>query len=114
MPRDETTLLDILHAARLARQFVAGMDQEAFVSDEKTQSATLHQLSILGEAVKRLSNDFRDANTDLPWKMMAGMRDKLIHDYDSVDLGQVWQTIDRDVPQVIHSLEPLAPKSDNI
>ena len=112
MPRDETTLLDILNAARLIQQFVVGMDQEAFASDEKTQSATLHQLSILGEAVKRLSNEFRDAHDDLPWKMMAGMRDKLIHDYDSVDLSQVWQTIARDVPQVISVLEPLAPKND--
>ena len=60
MPRDDTTLVDIARAARLVVKFTAEITKEAFFKDLKTQSATLHQLVVIGEAVKRLSSDFRD------------------------------------------------------
>lgn len=109
MPRDETTILDVARAAKAAREFAAGMNREAFLADAKTQSAVLHQLLILGEAVKRLSAEFRSAHAHIPWSLVAGMRDKLIHAYDEVDLEEVWNTVDRDIPQLIVNLEPLLP-----
>ena len=72
MPRDPTTLLDIARAAHLVAGFVEGMDQRAFFEDTKTQSAVLHQLLILGEAVKRLSAEFRTAHSAVPWSLIAG------------------------------------------
>jgi uncharacterized protein with HEPN domain len=80
MPRDKATLLDISNAARLVQSFVPGMTKETFLVDLKTQSAVLHQLmiiglTIIGEAVKRLSQTFRDRYPILPWSLMAGMRD---------------------------------------
>lgn len=89
MPRDETTLLDIARAAHLVTDFKKGMDKETFLKDIKTQSAILHQLMVIGEAVKRLSQDFRTHYPEIPWELMAGMRDKLIHGYDIVDLDEV-------------------------
>jgi uncharacterized protein with HEPN domain len=62
------------------------MDQAGFLSDLKTQSAVLHQLMVLGEAVRRLATGFRESHPEIPWALMAGMRDKLIHAYDAVDL----------------------------
>jgi uncharacterized protein with HEPN domain len=109
MPRDEATLVDILAAAARIERFVAGLTQERFVEDEKTTSAVLHELLVIGEASKRLSADFRDTNLSIPWRQIAGMRDKLIHAYDAVDLGEVWQTASVDVPAVATVLRSRAP-----
>jgi uncharacterized protein with HEPN domain len=82
MSRDDATLMDLARAARLAQEFVQGMDQAGFLADVKTQSAVLHQLLILGEAAKRLSQAFRDAHSQIPWSLVTGMREKLIHHYE--------------------------------
>lgn len=109
MPRDETTLLDIAQAARLILVFKQGMDKAAFLKDLKTQSAILHQLLVMGEAVKRLSQDFRSHHFEIPWTPIARMRDKLIHAYDIVDFEEVWKTVNTDVPNLLTLLEPLLP-----
>ena len=112
MHRDEATLLDIAMAARLVLEFKEGMDKAAFLDDVKTQSSVLHQLMVMGEAVKRLSDGFRTRHPEIPWSLMAGMRDKLIHGYDIVDLEEVWKTANRDVPDLLRWLEPLLPKAE--
>ena len=112
MSRDSATLLDMLKAARLAVQFKAGFDKVTFLDDTRTQSAILHQLLVLGEAVKRLSEEFRALHPEVPWRMVAGMRDKLIHEYDAVDLDEAWKTVSSDIPRLIALLEPLAPREE--
>jgi uncharacterized protein with HEPN domain len=110
MARDEATLLDVARAARFVLEFKQGMDKAAFVNDYKTQSAVLHQLMVVGEAVKRLSPEFRARYPGVPWSLVAGMRDKLIHGYDIVDLDEVWRTAEVDVPELLSLIEPLLPK----
>jgi uncharacterized protein with HEPN domain len=112
MARDEATLLDIARAARLVLEFKQGLDKAAFLQDFKTQSAVLHQLMVMGEAVKRLSPDFCARHSEIPWSLIAGMRDKLIHGYDIVDLDEVWRTAVVDVPDLLTSLEPLLPQQE--
>lgn len=109
MSQDEVILLDIIRAARLAGDFKQGLTKDEFLQDIKTQSAVLHQLIIMGEAVKRLSREYRDQHPHIPWKLMAGLRDVLIHGYDIVDLNEVWKTVDGDIPQVLPLLEALQP-----
>ena len=110
MPRDDATLLDIVKAARLVVEFKGKLAKKAFLRDTKTQSAILHQLLVIGEAVKRLSEDFRAGHPEIPWLRIAGMRDKLIHAYDAVDLDEVWKTITKDIAPLISFLEPLVPQ----
>ncbi|MDZ7289133.1 MAG: DUF86 domain-containing protein [candidate division KSB1 bacterium] len=112
MSRDEAVVLDIAQAARLILEFKHGMDKTAFLDDIKTQSAILHQLMVMGEAVKRLSQDFRNHHPAIPWTLIVGMRDKLIHGYDIIDLDEVWKTADTNVPDLLSLLAPLLPKQN--
>lgn len=109
MRRDEATLIDIANAARLAMDFAAGLTRDEFLRDLKTQSAILHQLMILGEAVKRLSADFRARHSEMPWPLIAGMRNQLIHAYDAVDLDEVWRTLKKDIPDLLDGIDPILP-----
>jgi uncharacterized protein with HEPN domain len=113
MWRDDATLLDILRAARLALEFRGRLKKAAFLTDIKTQAAVLHELLVLGEAAKRLSAAFREEHPDVPWKAIAGMRDRLLHGYDDVDLDLVWKTVDEDLPGLVKRLEALAPGQDS-
>jgi len=110
MPRDEASLLDVARAAGLILMFKEELDEAAFLGDLKTQSAILHQLLVLGESVKRLSDAFRARHPEIPWRLMSGMRDKLIHGYDAVDLEEVWRVAEQDILELLHAIEPLLPK----
>ena len=110
--KDESSLIDILHAARLVKSFVEDFDQEAFENDIMCQSAVTHQLTIIGEATKRISKEYRNRHPEMPWRRMAGMRDVLIHAYERVALNEVWIAATVAVPDLIRKLEPLVPPSD--
>jgi uncharacterized protein with HEPN domain len=98
-PRAYTDFLeDIRAAAAKAQAFVSGMSFDAFAGDEKTAFAVVRALEIVGEATKRIPQDVRDRHPDVPWRAMAGIRDKLIHDYTSVNLAIVWKTVTEDLP----------------
>ena len=105
-------LLDIVRACELIGEFTRGSDEDMFLNDLRTQSAVLHQLLVLGEAVKRLSAEYREAHDRVPWESMAGMRDRIIHGYDIVDLHEVWRTAERDVPELLDYLKPPTPGAD--
>lgn len=110
MPQDDSTIVDIMTAARTAESFVIGASKESFLQDSKTQSAVLHQLLVLGEAVKRLSEEFRNQHPTIPWKQISGLRDVVIHQYDAVDLEEVWKTVAVDLPNLVGSLEKIFPQ----
>lgn len=80
-----------------------------FVHSIRDQDAVIRRLTIVGEATKRLSIEFRDAHPDVPWKEMAGLRDVVVHDYDEVDLDRLKPVIEIKLPEVLHQLEPLLP-----
>jgi uncharacterized protein with HEPN domain len=105
--RDDIVLKDIFNAAQLVTTFIGGFDKTAFLNDWKTRSAVLYQLTVIGEAVKRLSAEFRLSHAHIPWTLMAGMRDHLIHAYDLVDWDEVWETAIRDVPGLLEEINHL-------
>jgi uncharacterized protein with HEPN domain len=91
-------LRDILDAAGKAREFAQGLDFEQFASDDRTTFAVVRALEIIGEAAKKVPPAVRERYPDVPWQEMAGIRDKLIHDYFGVDLRVVWRTLHEDLP----------------
>ena len=110
--RDRDSLEDILEASRRARRYTAGMDYAQFVRDSKTQDAVIRNLEIIGEATKRLSDDLRADHEMVPWKNMAGLRDRLIHDYFGVNLDIVWQIASDELPAVQESIRGIIAKMD--
>ena len=84
---------DIINAMDKALKFVEGMSYEEFVQDDKTVFAVVRAIKIIGEAVKNVPDDIKKKYPEVPWKGMAGMRDKVIHGYFGVDLKVVWDTI---------------------
>jgi uncharacterized protein with HEPN domain len=89
---------DILDAIDKIKQFTEAMTGEQFCRDVKTAYAVIHAFEIIGEATKRLPSKVKEAHPDLPWRSMAGMHDKLIHDYSGVNLMVVWKTVSDDLP----------------
>ncbi len=93
-------LHDIIEAMKKIEEFVEGLTFEEFQKDDKTSSAVIRKFEILGEATKNISDDVRKKFSEIPWKEMAGMRDKLIHSYFGIDYKLVWSTIKNSIPKV--------------
>jgi uncharacterized protein with HEPN domain len=109
MRRDESTLLDLARAMRLAIAFAGDLTPEELEGDALVSSAVQHQLLVMGEAVKRLSAAFTAAHPAIPWADMAGMRDRLVHRYDEVDARIVWRAVHEELPGLLSILRPLLP-----
>lgn len=92
MKSDRDFLLHIIDAVGSALRYSSGGEAE-FFSDPKTQDAVLRKLEVIGEATKRLSPGLKSEYPSIPWRQIAGMRDKLIHDYFGVDLTLVWNVV---------------------
>ena len=101
------SLFDILESSRNCLEFTQGMSFEEFEQDIKTTAAVLHQIMIIGEAVKRLGQDFPKKHPVLPWNEMAKARDVLIHHYEEADLTVVWKIITDSLPDTIKKIEKL-------
>lgn len=102
--RDRDYLEDMLKAIEDALDFTESMDEEEFLEDRKTCSAVARSIEVMGEAAKRVSGATKAAHPHVPWRKIAGMRDKLIHDYGNVDFAYVWAVVD----------DQLGPLADNI
>ncbi len=98
---------DILDAVEKARCFVAGIDVEAFQRDDEKVYAVTRALEIIGEASKKIPASIRKRFPDVPWAAMAGMRDKLAHDYFGVNLRRLWETVQNDLPPSRESIARL-------
>ncbi len=108
MRRDRDFLRDILHAARLAISYTAGLSAGEFLRHTQVQDAVIRRIEIIGEASRRISEPTKVAYPDLPWRKMNGMRNLMIHEYDRVDLGAVWETVQDDLPKLVRRLEQIS------
>ncbi|MEO0115665.1 MAG: DUF86 domain-containing protein [candidate division WOR-3 bacterium] len=100
----------ILTAIARIEEYTRGMRCETFMANNLVQDAVIRQIEIIGEATKQLSKTIKEKYPEIPWKDIAGMRDKLIHDYLGVDLNAVWKTVEKDIPFLKNKLkEIIAP-----
>ena len=99
MRDDREWLLDILDAIEKIEKY-SSRGRQAFEEDELIQNWMLHQLQIIGEALRCISNDFRREHSDIPWKEIIGMRNILVHRYFDLDEDLVWKAIMRDLPDL--------------
>jgi uncharacterized protein with HEPN domain len=112
MSRDPAYLEDILVSARLARSYLAGKTRDAFAADLQCQDAVIRRVEIVGEAARRLSDATRASLPSLPWRKIIGMRNVMIHGYDTISLDIVWETVQQDFPLLIATLAPLVDSDD--
>lgn len=105
-------LADILESAREVEMFIVGMNYDKFFRDKKTINAVIRSLEVMGEAAKRVPEEIRANYPEIPWKRMAGMRDKLIHEYAGVDLETVWDVATEELPALKPILEKLKDNLD--
>lgn len=103
-------LKDIKLAIESIENFIEGLDFNQFKADDKTSSAVIRKFEIIGEATKNIPEIIRQQYSQIPWKDIAGMRDKLIHAYSEVDLKLVWTTIHQRLPKLKSTIEILLLK----
>lgn len=103
---------DIIESINDIEVFTKNMCFENFIKDKKTINAVIRSIEVIGEATKKIPNTIRKKNPSIPWKKMADMRDKLIHEYFGIDLAILWKTVKEDIPS-LHSLIQNLSKSAN-
>ena len=111
---DEAYVLDMLLAARKARQFTEGVTETQFYADELRQQAVMRLIQIIGEAARKVSPEYERAHPEIPWRLIVGMRNRLVHEYFRIDPGKVWEVVEKDLPTLIPLLETLVPSEEDV
>ena len=112
MRQDDALLLDMLIAARKIQQFTASMTQDDFNQHEMVQSAVIREIQVIGEAARLISAATKEDHTAIAWQAIAGMRNRVIHEYFNIDLDILWDTITNDIPPLIEQLAGLVPPEE--
>jgi len=111
MLKDDLVFLQhIADSIQQIEEYTANLDQEAFRLSRLVQDAVIRQFEVIGEATKNLSPALRDKTPEVPWKDLAGFRDKLIHHYFGVDIVSVWLSVQNDLPELRQQISKLTMK----
>jgi uncharacterized protein with HEPN domain len=100
MRHEPSYLKDILRACRKIEGIVATTDEETFLDNEILSAAILHHLTVIGEAVSRLSEDLRNRHPEVPWRQVVSVRNRIVHAYFELDWQILWNAATGDVPEV--------------
>ena len=97
MTSDLDRIQHVLDAIARIKRFTAGMNRDSFVSDPTTADAVAYNIMIVGEATRCISDTFKEAHPDVPWKQIRAMRNILVHDYVRTDVDQLWLVVENDL-----------------
>lgn len=111
--RDKDFLGDILDATERVIAYTANLSYEQFLADTKTQDAVLRNIEIIGEAAKKLSTTLKKSHRDIPWRDMAGMRDKVIHHYFGLNYDIVWNIGQTQIPPLLPKISAILKQLEN-
>lgn len=112
--RDKLYLAHIAEAIQRTIAYTADLSYEQFLGDTMVQDAVLRNFQVIGEATKKLSTAIRHTHPDLPWREMAGMRDKIVHEYFGINLQIVWDVAHQDMPRLLPQIEAILLEPGNI
>lgn len=110
MLKDSGYLLDMLNESRKLRERFAGAERDELDHDSIKRDAALWSPTVIGEAANKISQEFRDSHPEVPWRVIIGLRNVLVHNYAEINLNKVWGVISESVPTQIPVLETLVPK----
>ena len=113
MWRDDAYMLDMLLAARKVQSYTRNINWERFRDDDLIQNAVMHQIQIIGEAARKISRQYKDAHSEIPWQMIIGMRNRLVHEYFDIIPERVWDVVEKDIPELIRLIEPFVPPDES-
>ena len=111
--RDKHYLADITEAIGRIISYTKDLTYEEFVNRTMVQDAVLRNLQVIGEATEKVSPSLCNANSDIPWREMAGTRDKIVHEYFGINYRIVWEVAHRDLPQILPQLEVILQQLAN-
>ncbi len=109
MPKRDADLLieDIQTAIGKIERYMRDLSREAFMADDMTVDAVVRNLEIIGVAARQIPDDFAAAHSAVPWRRIAGLRNRIVHDYFGLDLAIIWEVIQTDLPELKSRLETL-------
>jgi uncharacterized protein with HEPN domain len=112
MSRHDPDILleDILTALDKIGRFTKALDKARFLEDERTIDAVVRNLEVVGEAVRQLPEPFKDSHPQVPWWQIAGLRNRIVHDYFGVDVEIIWQVVSENVPKLKKQIVDLLGK----
>ena len=105
MSRDKESLIDIVNAAKRILRYTKNVSRSELETNDEKLSAILYQITVIGEATKRLSEQLRQKYSKIPWREIAGMRDIIVHKYDQLDFEVIWDVVDRKIPELLVLIE---------
>ncbi len=111
--RDDVDLIeDVFISMKKILSYVSNMSYENFLEDEKTQDAVIRNIEIIGEAAKLISSEIKTKYKNIPWKMITGTRDRLIHSYFGINVDIIWEIATIDIPKLFKEIEGIKKDSD--
>ena len=105
MSRDRESLIDIINSIKRILRYANGINRFELETNDEKLSAILYQVTIIGEATKRLSESLRQNHSEIPWREMAGMRDIIVHKYDQLDFDVIWDVVHNKLPELLNLIE---------
>jgi len=111
--QDFELLCDIKEAVQRISTYIGDLSYDEFIKDRKTQDAVVRSLEIIGEAAKNLSEGLKKKYQNIPWKELAGLRDRLIHQYFGVNFEIVWTIVRQELPELSREIEKISVENNN-
>ncbi len=107
--RDPAYFWDMLEASEKIQNYLGNKTFEDFCRDEMLQDAVMRNLGIIGEAARRISEDFKQEHPEIPWRKIIAQRNVLIHEYEDVEINEIWKVVTYHLPRLINQIRPLIP-----